>query len=82
MNFCNILNHFRQGCLTNSDISSIKNRYVSANLVENKLHLYSTKVHVNNYNKQQIDKINSGEVYFESMDKINPALIKNKHTKD
>lgn len=82
INFCNILNHFRQGCLTNSDISSIKNRYVSANLVENKLHLFSTKAHVNNYNKQQLDKINSEEVYFESMDKINPALIKNKHTKD
>lgn len=80
--FCNILNNFRNGCLTDNDISVIKNRYVSANLIENKLHLYSQKTEVKNYNKQQLDKIKSREVYFESMDKINSTLIKNKHDKE
>lgn len=80
--FCNILNNFRHGCLTDDDISVIKNRYASANLIENKLHLYSQKAEVKNYNKQQLDKIKSREVYFESMDKINPTLIKNKYTKE
>lgn len=79
--FCNILNNFRQGCLTFNDINDIKNRHISPNLVENKLHLYSRKAQVKNYNKQQLDKIKSKEFYYEAQDKIDSKLAKNSETK-
>lgn len=79
--FCNILNNFRQGCLTYDDINDIKNRHISPNLVENKLHLYSRKAQVDNYNKQQLDKIKSKEFYYEALDKIDSKLVKNSKTK-
>lgn len=72
--FCKILNNFRQGCLTYNDVKEIRNRHCSPHLLENKLHLYSTKRQVINYNKSQLDKIKSKEFYFESIDKMNPLL--------
>lgn len=79
--FCNILNNFRRGCLTHRDINEIKNRYINPNLVENKLHLYSRKAQVDNYNKQQLDKIEAKEFYYEAQDKIDSKLAKNSKTK-
>jgi len=79
--FCKILNRFRQGCLTYNDIVDIKSRYISPSLVQDKLHLFSRKTQVDNYNKQQLDKIKSGEIYFESIDKINSSAIKNGRTR-
>ena len=79
--FCNILNNFRRGCLTHRDINEIKNRYINPNLVENKLHLYSRKAQVDNYNKQQLDKIEAKEFYYEAQDKIDSKLAKNNKTK-
>ncbi len=79
--FCKLLNNFRQGCLTYNDINEIKKRHFPANLLENKLHLYSKKTQVRNYNKKQLDKIKSKEFYFESFDKINPILAKDYSTK-
>lgn len=79
--FCNILNNFRQGCLTYNDIIEIKKRYMCPNLLENKLHLYPRKNQVSNYNKQQLDKINSPEFYYEAKDKINPILTTNSVTR-
>lgn len=79
--FCNILNNFRRGCLTHRDINEIKNRYINPNLVENKLHLYSRKAQVDNYNKQQLDKIEAKEFYYEAQDKIDSKLAKNSKMK-
>lgn len=78
--FCRLLNNFRQGCLTINDIKEIKNRHVEHNLVENKLHLYSHKIQAINYNKQQLDKIKSKEFIFEAYDRINLSLCKDDGT--
>lgn len=82
MQFCRLLNNFRQGCLTENDISAIKSRKISPELVESKLHLFPKRNQAINYNKQQLDKIHSKEFYFESIDKISNTQVKNGRTKE
>jgi ATP-dependent exoDNAse (exonuclease V) alpha subunit len=79
--FCNVLNNFRMGCLSQKDIDVIKSRKTSPNLVQNKLHLYPTKRQSDNYNQQQLNNIKSPTFYYESIDSIEPEQIKNGRTK-
>jgi hypothetical protein len=79
--FCDVLNDFRMGCLSQRDIDVIKSRKTSPYLVQNKLHLYPTKMQSENYNKKQLDKITSPIFYYDSIDSIDPKQVKNGRSK-